>query len=156
MFIRLLEDKDRSQVKDIMASHPLQFPEFIIDKYPQRWSDFMEIKDHKNCGYYVAHSDIILGHAGYIFDVETSFYEIVGVAVHKECQRKGIGKSLLDTICNQVHLIGGKQVILHTLGHIGNEKTLIFYQSTGFQQVNFEKDFFKSDYHRVTFVKKWD
>jgi len=155
LIIRLLEDNDRSHVENIMASHPLQFPKFIIDKYSLRWSDFLEKQDHKICSYYVAHNDIVLGHAGYIFDVKKRLYEIVGVAVHKESQRKGIGKELLDTICNQVHLLGGKMVILKTLGHVGNENTLTFYRNIGYEQVDFEKDFFETGYHRVTFVKKW-
>lgn len=154
MIIRLLEDSDRSHVENIMAGHPLQFPKFIIEKYPLRWSDFLEKQDHKICGYYVAHTDIIVGHAGYIFDVEKDHYEIVGVAVHKEYQRKGTGKVLLDTICNKVRLLGGNKVILDTLGHIGNENTLNFYHNIGYEQVNFERNFFTTDYHRVTFVKK--
>ena len=154
MFIRLLEDSDQIHVKNIMANHPLQFPKFIIDKYPLRWSAFLEKQDPKISDYYVVHSDIILGHAGYIFDEEKGFYEIVGVVVHKECQRKGIGKTLLDTICNKVRLLDGNKVFLSTLGHVGNENTLKFYHNLGYEQVSFENDFYTKDYHKVTFVKE--
>lgn len=108
------------------------------------------------CGYYVALTNIIVGHAGYMFDAETGYYEIVGVAIHKGSQRKGIGKSLLNTLCDQVYLNGGNQVMLYTLGHIGNENTLTFYRSVGYEQINVERNYFKSEYHRVTFMKKLD
>lgn len=34
MNIRPLENKDLNAVKEMMEEHPLQFPRFIIDKYP--------------------------------------------------------------------------------------------------------------------------
>lgn len=154
MNIRLLEDRDQADVKSMMASHPLQFPPFIIAQYPTRWSSFLAQKDPKISGFYVAHENHICAHAGYIFDTEKDVYEIVGVVVHKDDQRKGIGKALLDTICSKVQLLGGDKVTLSTLGHIGNEATLKFYQSLSYEQVSFEKDFYTKDYHKVTFIKR--
>ncbi|MDQ0225814.1 GNAT family N-acetyltransferase [Metabacillus niabensis] len=156
MNIRLLVSEDQDEVKKLMEDHPLQFPSFIIDKYPQRWSNFLKLKSNrKSNGYYVAYTEAnqIIGHAGYRYDEVTGLYEIVGVVVKRDFKRKGIGKALIETICMQVEKLGERKVILYTLGHRENEATIIFYKHIGFQLVKYEKDFFIPGFHRVTFVR---
>jgi ribosomal protein S18 acetylase RimI-like enzyme len=136
-----------------MAGHPLQFPKFIINQYPQRWRSFLQ--NASRCAYFVACTDTgePIGHAGYIFNEEVGLYEIVGVAVSNSFQRRGIGKALIHTICTNLREIGSVQIILYTLGHVGNEDTLTFYRNIGFELFNYETNFFRADYHRVTFIK---
>jgi len=155
LIIRLLEKSDQAHVEEIMTEHALQFPKFIIDKYPPRWNTFLTIQDLEQCGYYVAQESTgeIMGHAGYIFNAELGLYEIVGVAVSKNYQRRGIGNALIKRICDRITELGQKQVILYTLGHEGNEATLLFYKNIGFEMSAYEKDYFATDYHRVTFIK---
>ncbi|XEC94543.1 GNAT family N-acetyltransferase [Paenibacillus tarimensis] len=155
MIIRLLEKNDQIHIKEIMAGHPLQFPRFIAEKYPLRWNTFLAGQDDTLCGYYVAVSNTgeVTGHAGYIFNDELGLYEIVGVAVSNKAQRQGIGKALINHLCDKLTELGIKQVILFTLGHVENEAALLFYRNIGFEMTNYEKDFFRTDYHRVTYVK---
>ncbi|OBZ13020.1 GNAT family N-acetyltransferase [Bacillus sp. FJAT-26390] len=112
MQIRLLEKSDQSQVEYIMAGHPLQFPPFIMEKYPERWQAFLAIQNDKQCRYYVylAESGEVAGHAGYLLNEELALYEIVGVAVSPKNQRQGIGKALIDNICKQIRKLGRTQV----------------------------------------------
>lgn len=156
MIIRSFEKTDQVHVEEIMTGHPLQFPKFIVEKYPSRWNTFLTVQDYKLCAYYVALAITgeVIGHAGYIFNDELGLYEIVGVAVSKNFQRQGVGNALIKQICGKISEFGNKQVILYTLGHVGNEATLSFYQNIGFEMIKYEKDFFKTDYHRVTFVKE--
>ncbi|OAB40293.1 GNAT family N-acetyltransferase [Paenibacillus antarcticus] len=157
MNIRLIERHDQKEVVDIMKEHPLQFPNFIIKQYPIRWSSLLRSSVENNKSrFYVAYneSDTIVGHAGYIFNSEENLYEIVGVAVKINCQRQGIGKALINMICNEVKKLNEKKIILYTLGHVGNEDTLTFYRNIGFNLINYENDFFQKDYHRVTFTKR--
>ncbi|WP_233711204.1 GNAT family N-acetyltransferase [Lederbergia citrisecunda] len=153
--IRLLTKDDQNQVENMMAGHPLQFPKFIIEQYPKRWNDFLVNQDDKHSCYFVALTDNseIVGHAGYMYNVEVGLFEIVGVVASNKVQRQGLGKSLINTICNRLVELGEKQVILYTLGHVGNEGTLTFYRNIGFEMTSFEKDFFQNDYSRVTFMK---
>ncbi|MVO98281.1 GNAT family N-acetyltransferase [Paenibacillus lutrae] len=155
MLIRLLEKNDQIHVEEIMAGHPLQFPKFIIDKYPPRWNAFLTVQDYNLHGYHVtlANSCEVTGHAGYVFNDELGLHEIVGVAVSQHFQRQGIGNALIKQVCDKITELGNKQVILYTLGHAGNEATLSFYRNLGFEMVNFEKDFFEYGYHRITFLK---
>lgn len=138
-----------------MGGHPLQFPTFIIGQYPERWNNFLVHQDDKQSHYIVALAEDgeVVGHAGYIFNDEVRLFEIVGVAVSNKAQRQGLGKMLIHTICNKLLQLGETQVILYTLGHVGNQGTLDFYRSLGFEMTKFEKDFFQSDYSRVTFLK---
>ncbi|MFD0717358.1 GNAT family N-acetyltransferase [Paenibacillus sp. GCM10027626] len=156
MHIRLLEHKDQNKIETIMSEYPLQFPKFIIEKYPARWSKFLATKNaFEEDGYYVATSDLdkIIGHAGYIFNDELDLYEIVGVVVKKGFQRQGVGMALISTICNKIKEMNEKKIILYTLGHVGNEDTIKFYCRLGFDLVAHEKDFYTTDYHRVMFTK---
>jgi len=155
--IRLFECQDHAHVVAMMSEHPLQFPTFIIEKYPVRWSKFLESKgDIRANSYYVVidDDDKVLGHAGYIFNQEADCFEIVGVAVKKDHQRLGIGRLLIHTICDKINDLGSNEVILYTLGHVDNEATIAFYRNLGFEIINYEQDFFTTDYDRVTFAKK--
>ncbi|MGO4349041.1 GNAT family N-acetyltransferase [Paenibacillus sp. MCAF9] len=155
MNIRLFEHNDRQDVINILSEHPLQFPDFVIERYPPRWADFAKAPAGQS-QYYVAYSDDnqITGHAGYLFNNEVGLYEIVGVVVKKDFQRAGVGKALLSTICNKVNELKEKEIILYTLGHPGNEDTITFYQRIGFEVSLYEKDYFSSGYDRVTFIKQ--
>jgi len=157
MNIRLFELHDQQEVVNLMKEHPLQFPNFIIDKYPIRWSSFLSSSiENIKSQFFVAYneSDHIVGHAGYIYNDEESLNEIVGVVVKNDCQRQGIGKALINTICNEIKKSNEKKVVLYTLGHVGNEDTIAFYRNIGFDMVSHENDFFQKGYHRVTFTKK--
>ena len=158
MHVRPFEYQDEEHVVAMMREHALQFPTFIIEKYPLRWSKFLESlvqMDADSCYFVVIGDDHkVLGHAGYIFNHEVGLYEIVGVAVRKEHQRLGIGRQLIETICDKLKDRGSNEVILYTLGHTNNESTIIFYRHLGFEITDYEYDFFTTDYHRVTFVKK--
>jgi len=154
--IRLLEHKDQNNIEKIMSEYPLQFPTFIIDQYPARWSTFLVPREENEAeGYYVAigDNDEIIGHAGYLYNDELGLYEIVGVVVKKGAQRQGIGVALINTILDKMEIMNEKKIILYTLGHVGNEDTIKFYQNIGFDLTAYEMDFFRMDYHRVTFVK---
>ncbi|WP_159881705.1 GNAT family N-acetyltransferase [Paenibacillus puerhi] len=157
MQIRPLEKDHRHQVMNVMAEHPLQFPEFIIRKYPARWDAYLsnEEEDNQNCGYFVMldENEHIIGHAGYLFNDEVNLYEIVGVVVKKDQKRRGIGKALIKAVCKKISECGGDKVILYTLGHVDNQDTLIFYNSIGFEQISDEKDYYFPGFHRVTFIK---
>ncbi|MNK27302.1 acetyltransferase [compost metagenome] len=156
MNIRSLQANDQKEVVEILAGHPLQFPKFIIEKYSIRWDYFLNSStENINCQFYVAFNENneIIGQAGLLFNAEEGHFEIVGVAVKKGVQRQGIGKALISTICNCVRHMNEKMIILYTLGHIGNEDTILFYRNIGFELINYEKDFFRSEYHRVTFIK---
>ncbi|WP_054027310.1 GNAT family N-acetyltransferase [Bacillus sp. FJAT-28004] len=155
MNIRLFESNDQQDVINIFMEHPLQFPNFVIERYPPRWEDFAKAPAGKS-QYYVAYTDDnqIMGHAGYLFNDEVGLYEIVGVVVKKDFQRAGVGKALISTICSEMNELNEHKIILYTLGHEGNEDTLTFYRRIGFEVSNHEKDYFRSGYDRVTFIKQ--
>jgi GNAT superfamily N-acetyltransferase len=155
MFIRLFERSDESSVKDIMAGNPLAFPGFVIGRYPGRWNHFLAGSDDKQCGYYVMDSENkgILGHAGYLHSRDEGLYEIVGAAVKNGYQGRGIGRALIETICDKVSGFGEPCIILYTLDHPGMEPTLAFYGSLGFECASHEKDYFAPGYHRVKFIR---
>jgi ribosomal protein S18 acetylase RimI-like enzyme len=153
MLIRHLQQNDQQDVIRILEEYPLQFPQFVIARYPVRWDEYFTTS-HCRSEYYVAEEDgIVSGHAGFIYNDEVNGYEIVGVVVKKKASRKGVGRTLLDTVCERLRELHEEKVILYTLGHPGNEGTIDFYRSIGFELINEEQDFFTEGYHRVTFMR---
>lgn len=150
---RRMEEVDTKTVQNLMEQYSLQFPRFIIDYYPQRWSKYL--REENDSEYWVATiDDEVVGHAGYLYNVELESYEIVGVVVSSQHQRKGIGKYLLHILCERVRGRGMNKVALYTLGHPGNEDTIRFYRSIGYTEIKYEKDFFIPGYSRVAFMKE--
>jgi ribosomal protein S18 acetylase RimI-like enzyme len=128
--IRPLEKNDPLEVKELMAGFPLQFPRFVVDPYSERWNKFVTRQDYKLCGYYVslASNGTVNGHAGYIFNEGLGLYEIVGVVVSVTTQRQGIGRALIYAVLRKLRELGAGQVILYTLGHAGNENTILLHK----------------------------
>ena len=100
---RRIEGKDTEKVKSLMKQYPLQFPRFVINYYPDRWSNYFNEVNQSE--YWVAIiDDEVVGHAGYLYNSDMSSYEIVGVVVSSQYKRKGIGKSLLQIICERIKI----------------------------------------------------
>lgn len=140
--IRLLQEEDQKSVQAFMKPHPLQFPERIINIYPERWAGFLFNRDESDNGYYVAlHHEQVVGHAGYTYNRVEQMYEIVGVIVKADLQGSGIGTGLIGSICNRAMSLGGSKIMLYTQDHPGNELTLRFYRKMGFVEADHDADF---------------
>lgn len=151
--LRNIQEQDTEAVKSIMRQYELQFPEFVIHYYPERWANYFNGSSRSE--YWVAVcGEEVVGHAGFLFNNELNLYEIVGVVVSPKYKRQGIGRKLLDKVCERIRQRGGKKVVLFTLGHPGNEDTLRFYKSTGYVEEKYELDYFRPGYSRVTFTKE--
>ncbi|CAM3178679.1 GNAT family N-acetyltransferase [Paenibacillus lupini] len=153
MHIRRLQQNDQQDVIHIFEEYPLQFPSFVVARYPVRWREYFTTSSYKS-EYYIAEEDgIVCGHTGFIYNDEAGLYEIVGVVVKNSAARKGIGRALISSICDRLRELNEEKVILYTLGHPGNEGTIDFYRNIGFDLIKEEQDFFTEGYHRVTFMK---
>ena len=155
MEIRMLQAQHQTSVLDIMAKHEFQFPSFIREQYPSRWRSFLKEKEKSKSCYLVMidGDENVIGHAGYILREATNLFEIVGVATRTDQVRKGIGSSLITTICKKVGELGYKEIVLHTLDHEQNQAALAFYERMGFQRINLEMDYYFAGYHRLTLLK---
>lgn len=155
MEIRFLRAEDQPKVQEIMVPHPWQFPQRIINIYPERWSNFLDDKSNETRGFFVADEDgEIVGHAGYIYNESERLYEIVGVVVKNTVQGKGIGTQLIDRIREHIKSLGANKVFLHTLEHPANEMTMRFYQKLGFKDTAHDQNFWGPALNRVTYVRE--
>jgi Acetyltransferases len=152
---RQFREEDSESVRSMMREYPIQFPTFVIDRYPLRWAQFVTNGDESKSHFIVATKlNKVIGHSGYIYNTELNMYEIVGVVVSKDYSRNGIGRELLAIISSSINQHGSQKVFLYTLGHPENQGTINFYKSIGFELVNYEEDFFAQGYSRVTFLKE--
>jgi len=129
--IRTIIENDIPNVLSLMGQYRLQYPNFVRDLYPTRWSDFLSYNGFDNSEYIVAINEDseVLGHAGFLYNSELKMPEIVGVVVSRNYSKQGIGKELIKTLCSHLQEKGQDKVILFTLGHPENKGTIQFYKS---------------------------
>lgn len=156
MQIRDLRTGDQSAVQEIMVPHPWQFPQRIIDSYPERWNRFLNAPAPESHGFFVAELNGVVGHAGYIYSESLRLCEIVGVLVKQGLQGQGIGTSIIHFIFKHIKSLGHDKVILYTLEHPANARTIHFYQKLGFKTVAHDPDFWGPSYDRITFIRELD
>jgi len=73
-----------------MRQYELQFPEIVINYYPDRWANYFNGSSRSE--YWVAVcGEEVVGHAGFLFNNDLNLYEIVGVVVSPKYKRQGIG-----------------------------------------------------------------
>ena len=72
--IRTIHEQDTEAVKSIMRQYELQFPEFVINYYPDRWDNYFN--GSSSSEYWVAVcDDEVVGHVGYLFNNELNLYD---------------------------------------------------------------------------------
>lgn len=152
---RRLTEADVPVVMSLLGQYPLQFPDFVKDRYPARWSDYLSSNQLDHVVYLVAVNETseVIGHAGCLHNIEHDLPEIVGVVVSMNHRNQGVGRALIDQLCAHLQKKGLESVVLFTLGHPGNEGSIQFYKSIGFELSRTEADFFAKGYSRVTFTK---
>ncbi|WP_127544595.1 N-acetyltransferase [Paenibacillus amylolyticus] len=155
MTIRLFQAIDQPAVLKMMTDHDFQFPSFIRDQYPARWDLFLKMTDERISAYYVMvdEADVVIGHAGYIFQPTVNRYEIVGVVTCKSHLRQGVARGLITKICIKIAEFGIGDVMLYTLDHEENEAALVFYERMNFQKEGVDMNYYTSGFHRLSLVK---
>jgi RimJ/RimL family protein N-acetyltransferase len=155
MTIRLFQAIDQPAVLKMMTDHDFQFPSFIRDQYPTRWDSFLKMTDERISAYYVMvdEADVVIGHAGYIFQPTVNRYEIVGVVTSKSHLRQGVARALITKICIKIAEFGCSDVMLYTLDHEENEAALVFYERMNFKKEGVDLNYYTSGFHRLSLVK---
>jgi hypothetical protein len=83
--IRRIHEQDTEIVKSIMRQYKLQFPEFVIHYYPERWANYFN--GSSSSEYWVAVcGDEVVGHAGYLFNSELNLSRITKVHIINESE----------------------------------------------------------------------
>lgn len=77
-----------------------------------------------------------------------NYFELMNIAVAPDCQKKGIGRQLLNHAISEVKNRGAKKLSLGT-GSFGYQ--LSFYQRAGFRVDYVERDFFLQNYKEPVF-----
>jgi len=80
-------------------------------------------------------------------------YDFYWLAVHPDCQGRGIGKGILNKMENLISAKGGRKIYLDTSSRAQYEPTRKFYESRDYRQCAFLEDFYAPGDGKVTFVK---
>lgn len=132
--VKCLED----YIKQLYDIHLSEMPE--NDKMTQNC--FFDEFKQKTRKYFVAlDNNIPVGYIG-IFD-SIDDYNIIGVAVDKKYQRKGIGSKLLQTVIEEANK--NKVATISLEVDETNQKAINFYKKMGFVVTNVRKKYYKDN-----------
>ena len=127
-----------SYIKQLYDIHISEMPENDIMTENCFFNEFKQ----KTRKYYVALDDKTpVGYIG-IFDMVDD-YNIIGIAVDKNYQRKGIGSKLLKEVIEEANKNKVATVSLEV--DEKNEKAINFYKKMGFVVTNIRKKYYKDN-----------
>lgn len=127
-----------SYIKQLYNIHISEMPENDIMTENCFFNEFKQ----KTRKYYVALDDKTpVGYIG-IFDMVDD-YNIIGIAVDKNYQRKGIGSKLLKEVIEEANKNKVATVSLEV--DEKNEKAINFYKKMGFVVTNIRKKYYKDN-----------
>lgn len=78
--------------------------------------------------------------------------ELLNVSVRSEFRRLGVGNALLQRLIDEVALRGGGMITLEV--REGNEVAKGFYNSNGFHEIGFRKDFYSHPSENAVLLQK--
>jgi len=103
-----------------------------------RQSIFTDLEKNKNAHYYVAVSEEVIGYIGMWLVLEDA--QITNLAVTKKSRGRGVGLSLIDYLCEQAKILGGKTITLEVSDKNIEAKSL--YNKAGFEAVSIRKKYY--------------
>jgi ribosomal protein S18 acetylase RimI-like enzyme len=154
IFIAVAPDGD--QIKDITARAGV-FNEEEVICVAEIWDDYIE-NGVESCGYnFIVYREgaQVLGFACYGYrDLTDGVYDLFWIAVDKNIQRGGVGRSLINACEELVRKLGGRMLVAETSGTPHYESTRKFYVGVGYKAEATIKDFYTQGDDLVIYVKR--
>lgn len=153
--VRKMIRQDREQVHDILVSTgffttaetevAMELIDIFLSK-PEQKDYIVQVAqktDNKICGY------MCYGPT----PVTSGTYDLYWIAVHPDSQNKGIGKTLLTFLEQEVIRLQGRLIIIETSSQKKYESTQAFYLRSGYQLAAQIKDFYQPGDDRMIYIK---
>jgi ribosomal protein S18 acetylase RimI-like enzyme len=83
-------------------------------------------------------------------------FDLYWIAVHKDHQRKGLGRLLLDASERRIRAAGGYRIYVDTSNRPQYQPTRAFYESCGYRREAVLQDFYAPGDDKVIYVKVLD
>jgi ribosomal protein S18 acetylase RimI-like enzyme len=156
MNIRPLTSKDRTAVIQILEDTPEFTPAEValacelLDAY---------LDDPPGSGYYHLVAEEGGKVAGYVCygpaPITEGTWDIYWIAVDRNIQGKGIGRELMAAAEKEIIQAAGRLILVETSSKAGYEKTNLFYQRLGYQEVCRITDFYMIGDDKIVYEKRF-
>jgi ribosomal protein S18 acetylase RimI-like enzyme len=80
-------------------------------------------------------------------------FDLYWIAVDPALQGKGVGRTLLRFVENEVRRQGGRMLLIETSSRSSYAPTVRFYQAAGYREISRIKDFYRIEDDKVVFSK---
>ena len=154
--LRPLQTKDRDGILTILASKNIftkQELEVAAELIDITLADPDKEEYIINCA--VDADDHVAGYICYgEIPMTDGRYDLYWIAVSDSCARQGVGAKLLYYMENQTRKRGGKRVYIDTSSTQGYLAARSFYERNGYQVACILEDFYRSNDHKLIFMKQ--
>ena len=81
--------------------------------------------------------------------------DIMNIAVHPDCRRRGIAESLIDNLIKELKKRGSHALMLEV--RVSNDPAIALYEKLGFQQVGRRKNYYRNPKEDALILRKeWE
>jgi predicted N-acetyltransferase YhbS len=149
------EPRDGPEILSISAGVEV-FNEEEVKTVEELWQDSLNRGEQVSGYYFLVDRDDehVLGYACYGPRALTEgTYDLYWIAVNKQRHGKGVGKSLLRAVENEVRRMGGRLIVVETSGLDKYTPTRGFYNAAGYVLEATLRDFYRDGDDLVIYTK---
>ena len=156
MLIRPIQSSDKTSVHQILINTKV-FTQEEIDVALELMDDYL--KNPSSCyKTFVITEKGSPAIAGYVCfgksPMSYATYDLYWIAINPQVQKKGIGKSLMKFVENEIVKEHGNQILLETASKSSYDPTRKFYEALGYQKIAIIDDYYAPGDSKIIYAKK--
>ena len=141
---------------EMKAEHVPQVAQLEAICFADPWSEMSIASELRNIwSYWVValDGDEVVGYIGSQSSCDET--DIMNIAVHPDCRRRGIAESLIDNLIKELKNRGSHALMLEV--RVSNDPAIALYEKLGFQQVGRRKNYYRNPKEDALILRKeWE
>ena len=141
---------------EMKAEHVPQVAQLEKLCFADPWSEMSIASELRNIwSYWVValDGDEVVGYIGSQSSCDET--DIMNIAVHPDCRRRGIAESLIDNLIKELKKRGSHALMLEV--RVSNDPAIALYEKLGFQQVGRRKNYYRNPKEDALILRKeWE
>lgn len=141
---------------EMKAEHVPQVAQLEKLCFADPWSEMSIASELRNIwSYWVValDGDEVVGYIGSQSSCDET--DIMNIAVHPDCRRRGIAESLIDNLIKELKNRGSHALMLEV--RVSNDPAIALYEKLGFQQVGRRKNYYRNPKEDALILRKeWE
>lgn len=149
--IRRARTEDKDAILSVIGSHPFKWDKPIAKVY---YDDYFSRKIGKDAVFVGTMNGKVVGVIGYSLDrYETENYWLGWLYVHKDHEKEGLGKKLLDYVIQKLKGKGVKKLFVDTSSNESYARALKMYINNGFRIEAVIRDYYEEGEDQIILSK---